>query len=141
MCHLVLAEFFGDAPFPLALNEGMAMLAEARVDNSRITLAGAAVAGEKKIPLRRLLTINRCKSDNAAVFYAESFSVTAYLHGRMTPRQFHEMLVHIKTGCPLDDAVQRAMYVPRDDEFLKRLTKAWETETLRQWQFLKVLEE
>ncbi len=140
MCHLVLAEFFGDAPCPLALNEGLAMLAEARVDNSRVLLTGAALAGGGKIPLRKLLRMDRCDADNAAVFYAESFSLTAYLHKRMTPGQFGEMLAHIKTGCPLDEAVQRALYVPGNETFGKRLSAAWEAEALRQWQFLQALD-
>ncbi len=141
MCHLVQAEFFGDAPCPLALNEGLAMMAEARVDNLRVLLAGAVMAGDKKIPLQKLLRTDRCDADNAAVFYAESFSLTSYLHKRMTPGQFGEMLSHIKTGCPLDEAVQRSLYVPGDETFLMRLSAAWESEALRQWQFLKAMEE
>ncbi len=140
MCHLVLAEFFGDAPCPLALNEGLAMMAEASVDNSRVLLAGTALLGDKKIPLRKLLMAERCNAENAAVFYAESFSLTAYLHKRMTPGQFREMLTHIKTGCPLEEAIQRALYVPIDETFLKCLSTAWEAETLRQWQFLNALD-
>ena len=116
------------------------MMAEARVDNSRVLLAGAALAGGEKIPLQKLLRMDRCGADNAAVFYAESFSLTAYLHKRMTPGQFGEMLTHIKTGCPLDEAVQRALYVPENETFLKRLSTAWEAEALRQWQFLKALD-
>lgn len=139
MCHLVLAEFFGDAPCPLALNEGLAMMAEASVDNSRVLLAGTAMLGDSKIPLRKLLMTERCNAENAAVFYAESFSLTAYLHKRMTPGQFREMLTHIKTGCPLEEAIQRALYVPIDETFGKRLSTAWEAEALRQWQFLNAL--
>ncbi|MDY7009319.1 MAG: peptidase MA family metallohydrolase [Planctomycetota bacterium] len=140
MCHLVQAEFFGDSPSPLMLSEGLAMMAEARVDNSRVLLVGAALAGDEKIPLQKLLGTDRCDAENAAVFYAESFSLTAYLHKRMTPGQFGEMLNHIKTGCPLDEAIQRSLYVPESETFMERLSAAWEAEALRQWQFLKALE-
>jgi len=140
MCHLVLAEYFGDAHCPLALNEGLAMMAEATVDNRRLLLAGAALAGSGRIPLPELLRMERCESDNAEVFYAESFSLAAYLHARLTADEFREMLEHIKTGLPLDEALQRALYVPPDERFLARLDKAWQTEAIRQSQFLRALE-
>ena len=141
LCHLVLAELFGDARCPLALNEGLAMMAEAEVDNSRVLLAGAALTGDRKIPLDRLLLMECCNGENAAVFYAEAFSLTSYLHSRLTSEQFQEMISHIKAGCPLDEALQRALYVPCDDTFLQRLTQAWEGEAIRQSQFLKALED
>ena len=139
LCHLVLAELFGAARCPLALNEGLAMMAEAEVDNSRVLLAGAAVAGDRKIALDRLLLMDRYKAENVAVFYAEAFSLTCFLHRRLTPEQFREMLAHIKGGCPLDEAVQRALYVPYDEAFLERLARSWENEAVRQSQFLKAL--
>jgi hypothetical protein len=140
MCHLVLAEYFGDAHCPLALNEGLAMMAEAAVDNARLLLAGAALAGNKKIALPGLLRTEGCSADNADVFYAESFSLTAYLHARLTREQFREMLAQIKAGFPLDEALQRALYVPPDPAFLERLARAWEAEAIRQAQFLKALD-
>lgn len=140
LCHLVLAELFGDAKCPLALNEGLAMMAEPAVDNSRILVAGAALAGGKKIRLETLLLMDRCAADDAAVFYAESFSLTCFLHSRLSRQQFREMLGHIKAGCPLDEAVQRALYVPREEVFLARLARAWEGEAIRQSQFLQALD-
>lgn len=140
LCHLVLAELFGDAHCPLALNEGLAMMAEAGVDNSRILVAGAALAGNKKIPLEMLLLMDRCGADTAAVFYAESFSLTSFLHSGLSQEQFREMLAHIKAGRPLDEAIQRALYVPREEAFLARLACAWETEAIRQSQFLHALD-
>ena len=41
----------------------------------------------------------------------------------------------------MDEAVQRSLYVPGDETFLMRLSAAWESEALRQWQFLKAMEE
>ena len=49
------------------------------------------------------------------------------------------MLAHIKGGRPLDEAVQRALYVPYDEAFLERLARSWESEAVRQSQFLKAL--
>ena len=141
MCHLVLAELFGEAVCPLALDEGLAMLAEASADNSRIVLAGSALTGEGKIPLARLLLMERCAKDEAAVFYAEAFSFADYLQSRMTRRQFGEMLDHVKAGRPLDEAIQRALYVPCDEAFLGKLARAWEAEAIKQSQFLRALDE
>lgn len=141
MCHLVVTESFGDAVCPLALDEGMAMLAEESPGNSRILLAGAALAGDQKIPLETLLVMDRCNGDNAAAFYAEAFSLTEYLHSRMTGCQFREMLDHLRAGCSVEEAAQRALYVPGDETFLPRLARAWEGEAIKQAQFLRALEE
>ncbi len=141
LCHLVLAELFGDADCPLVLNEGLAMLAEAAVDNSRVLLAGAALSADRKIPLEALLLIEQCQADTALVFYAESFSLTCFLHSRLSRQQFREMLAHIKAGCPLEEAIQRALYVPCDEAFLARLARAWEADAVRQSQFLQALDD
>ena len=140
MCHLVLAEYFGDAQCPLALNEGLAMMAEAGVENRRVLLAGAALGGKRGIPLSRLLMMKRCGAKNADVFYAEAFSLTAYLHARLTRTEFREMLAHVKAGCSLAAAIQRALYVPPDKQFVERLERAWVAEAVRQSQFLEALQ-
>jgi len=140
MCHLVLAEYFGDAHCPLAVNEGLAMMAEATVDNGRVRMAGVALLGTQRIALGDLLRLEQCDKNNAQVFYAESFSFTSYLHARLTGEQFREMLAHVKAGMALDQAIQRALYVPPDERFLGRLARAWETEAARQTQFLEALD-
>jgi len=140
MCHLVLAEYFGDAHCPLALNEGLAMMAEAGVENRRVLLAGAALGGKRGISLTRLLMMKRCGANNADVFYAEAFSLTAYLHARLTRTQFREMLAHVKAGCSLAAAIQRALYLPPDEQFVERLERAWVAEAIRQSQFLEALQ-
>ena len=141
MCHLVLAEQFGGAHCPLFLNEGLAMMAEYLVDNGRIKLAGAALGGETKIAVGDLLTSVRCPSEQAGVFYAEAYSLTDYVHGRLSPPQFREMLDHLKAGSPLDEAVQRALCVPPDGEFLTKLAAAWENDAIRQTHFLDAVED
>ena len=140
MCHLVLAEYFGDAHCPLALNEGLAMMAEATVHNGRVRLAGAALAGTSRIGLARLLRMDAHDVEDSDVFYAEAFSFTAYLHARLTGPQFREMLGHIQAGLPLDEALQRTLCLPPREDFLGRLAAAWEAEAVRQSQFLRALE-
>ena len=140
LCHLVFAEFLGDAPCPLALNEGLAMLAQASVDNSRLRLVGAAMTVGKAIPLEDLLMIQRGRPERMDLFYAESFSLVEYLYRNMSQQQFHEMLVNIKEGCCLSEALQRALCMPDDENFLKSLSLAWRNDAIKQWQFLKALD-
>jgi len=140
MCHLVVGELFGSAHCPLAINEGLAMMAEATVHNGRIRLAGAAIATGAAIDLPVLLRLDRCNAGNADVFYALSYSLMTYLHGRLTGGQFRETLGNLKDGLALDEALQRALYVPPDDEFLTRLDRSWRAEALRQSQFLRALD-
>lgn len=139
MSHLVLTEFFGDTHCPLAVNEGLAMLNEESVDNGRILLAGAAVGGDRGLPLARLLTVDRCNRENAAVVYAESYSLMRYLHARLTTEQFKDTLEHLKSGLPLDEAMQRALYVPAEEGFLDVMARAWAAEAIRQSHFLQAL--
>jgi hypothetical protein len=139
MCHLVLKEFFGDAPCPLTLNEGLAMLAEAEIDNDRVTLAGKALTGKAKIPLGKLIVTERVETPSKEVFYAEAFSFLEYLHSRLTRRQFRAFLDHVKSGCAIDEAIQRAIFAAVDDSFMPALAAAWEQQAVADWQTLEAL--
>jgi hypothetical protein len=140
MCHLVVTELFGQAYCPLAINEGLAMMSEAVVDNDRVRLTGAALRGDAKIALPELLTMDKCDADSAIVFYAESYSLGDFLHARLTPRQFSDLLANVKAGCSFDDALQRALCVPAEKDFMPRLAKAWEDYSIRNCQFLDALD-
>jgi len=139
MCHLVLEERFGQTGCPLFLNEGLAMLSEWEVDNERVILAGTALAGESRIPLDRLFARERHDIGDPAVFYAESFSFTEYLHGRLSEQQFKAFLGHIKDGCTVRDALQRALYLPPDSRFMGELASAWEEHAVAQAQIVQAL--
>jgi hypothetical protein len=140
LCHLVVKEFFGDAACPLFLNEGLAMLAESEPDAERLVLAGAALASKVKIALEDLLIRQRDNMGEPPVFYSESFSFIQFLRERMTERQFHEFLDHLKGGCPVADALQRALYVPPDESFTNALTGAWEDHAIQQSQVIRALQ-
>jgi hypothetical protein len=140
MCHLVLVEFFGQAHCPLALSEGLAMAAEPVANKANIVLAGAALAGQKKISLHDMLAARCCDAGNAAVFYAESYSLVNYLQCRLAPEAFKEMLQQLKAGCCLEEALQRAVCMPAEEGFLDRLGAAWENDAIRNAQFIQALE-
>jgi len=139
MCHLVLREYFGDATCPLFLDEGLAMLAESEVDNSRIELAGKVVASKARITLASLFVRHRHDIVKPAVFYAESYSFVEFLHGRLTTSQFAAFLRYVKGGCTIADALQRALYLPADESFVPALASAWEDHAVAQAQYLRAL--
>jgi len=141
LCHLVLREFFGDAHCPLFLDEGLAMLAEAADQNQRVRLAGAVLVGEGALPLPNLLACRRRDIRRPEVFYAEALSFTRYLRDRITARQFRAFLEHLKHGCTVADALQRALCVAPDRQFLPRLAAAWEDWAITETQFLRALDE
>jgi len=139
MCHLVIHEFFGDAGCPLFLNEGLAMMAEAEVDNDRVLLAGAALTGKKGFSLDRLFTRDRRSIGDPAVFYAASFSFVEFLHTRMTGRQFTAFLKHVKDGCSISDALRRGVYALDDPAFAAALEEAWQGHAILQAQLAKAI--
>lgn len=140
LCHLVTREFFGDANCPLFLNEGLAMLSEPKVDNDRLTLAGLALAGKERLPLESLLACRRDNLGKVDVFYAEAYSFTDYLRTKLGQRQFKDFLDHVRDGCTVADAIQRALCVPGDDDkFLPALAEAWQDRAIQQAQVTRAL--
>jgi len=139
MCHLVLQEYFGDVQCPLVLNEGLATLAESETDNARVMLAGVALGGRDGASLDDLFARQRYSMGDPAVFYAKSFTFTEFIRSRMTQTQFREFLSHVKDGCAIGDAIQRALCVPDNDEFVPALGREWQDRTVIQAQFLRAL--
>lgn len=139
MCHLVLKESFGDVACPLFLNEGLAMTAEAEVDNNRVLLAGAALSGGGRIDLDQLFIRGRSDMGDVSTFYAESFSFASFLHRKMTPEQLRAFLDHLKNGCTVSDALQRSYYMPLDEAFAGKLESAWQEYAITQAQYVHAL--
>lgn len=139
LSHLVLHEFFGESHCPLFLDEGLAMLAEAEPDDNRIVLAGTALAAGRHLPLPQLFLTTRSDLDDPAVFYAQAVSFVEYLRDRMSREQFRRFLENIRSGSPVTDALQRALYVPPDEEFLSELARAWQDHAVAQAQYIRAL--
>jgi hypothetical protein len=136
MCHLVLTEFLGDASCPLALHEGLAMLAEAEPDNRKLLLAGKALATDGKIPLDGLLLAERGDLAESELFYAEALSFFEFLHGRLSRAEFKAFLVHVRNGATVIEALQQALYLPKDETFTASLAAAWQAHAVADAQFL-----
>jgi len=139
MCHLVIKELFGDAYCPLFLNEGLAMMAESRVENSRVRLAGRTVAGKALRHLESICLARQYNVQEPVVFYAESYSFVEFLHGRLTGPQFRDLLTNLQQGCTVADALQRSLYMPASDSFTADLANAWEDHAIAQSQYLEAL--
>ncbi|NLW85932.1 MAG: hypothetical protein GXY38_03575 [Planctomycetes bacterium] len=125
MSHLVMQERFGDAPCPLFLNEGLAMVNESADHNERILRAGAVLADEADYSLESLLLHTPPDGGQAEAFYALSYSFTSYLYSRLSHQRFDLLLEHIKEGCTFADALQRTLHVVPRDDFLLELCLAW----------------
>lgn len=139
LCHLVLTEWFGDAPSPLYLQEGLAMLAESGPQVDRLVLAGSAAATGKALPLEELLTRQEYPAQDRALFYAEVYSFVAYLHERLTARQFADALAELKAGNALNEALHRALSMAHDEQFMSQLEHAWRQDAIDQAQMLSAL--
>ena len=140
LCHMMIRELFSEADCPLVVNEGLAMLSEYTIDNERIVLAGTALAGKGKIPLDRLLATQWQEMDSPGIFYAEAFSLLEFVYTRLSRRQQAEFLDHMRTGSTFVEALERALAVPSDRAFTRRLATAWEDHTIAQAQFLRALD-
>ena len=141
LCHLVLREYFGDAACPLLINEGMAMMVEWKTDNTRLVEAAAVLSDEMKPSLDELLVAHRQDVQHPTEFYAEAFSFVAFLHSRLSAAQFHEFLEQVKGGCTVGEAIQRALYVCPDEEFLTALAVAWQDYAVAHVQYLRAVED
>ena len=141
LCHLVLREYFGDAACPLLINEGMAMMVEWKADNTRLVEAAAALSDEVNPSLDELLVARRQDVERPAEFYAEAFSFVSFLHSRLSAAQFQEFLVQVKGGCTVGEALQRALYVCPDEEFLTSLAAAWQDYAVAHVQYLHAVED
>ncbi|MCD4824474.1 MAG: hypothetical protein K8S55_07695 [Phycisphaerae bacterium] len=159
ICHIMLREYFAAQPVappktkktgksgdattprcPLALHEGLAMLAERGVDNFRVELAAAAIAAKQDTPLPKLLghdTYNQVSS--LALFYAESYSFAEFLRGKLSDEQFSDFLAELRRGSKMDVAISRAMALPHEKDFLLKLSKAWKKYAALQGKILRSL--
>lgn len=130
LCHVVIREWLGDAECPIALQEGLAMLAEADGQEARILQAAEAFADGSGVSLRELLATPALEGPRASLLYAQSLSLTTYLRDRLTREQFVQTLGHMKTGCDLVTALQRTLCVTEDAEFVASLEQAWRQYTI-----------
>lgn len=125
---------------PLALHEGLAMLAEHGIDNFRVELAAAAIAAKQDTPLSQLLghnTYNQVPS--LPLFYAESYSFAEFLRGRLSDEQFGNFLAELRRGSKVDVAISRAMTLPHEKDFILKLSKAWKKYATLQGKILQSL--
>jgi len=146
--HILLHEFIErgpkgrSRPLPLAINEGLSMTSERKVDNRRIVLVGRAFSDSKKrsIDLRRLLSItNYSQIDDLPLFYAESFSFVQFLRERLSLMQLGELLRQLRLGIDFETALRRAILMPDSDDFFQRLDSAWQKYAILQEQILRFI--
>jgi hypothetical protein len=134
ICHLLTAEFLARSPrrrqapaaLPLAIEEGLAGLAESDAGEQRMAIAAAAAAAGKHIPLATLLDADHLEDvDDPQLFYAQSISVMAFLKERLGKRQFTRWLDQLRRGHDPAEAIQRTLASRTDKDMLEKLEDAW----------------
>ncbi len=150
--HLVLWEYFQtssapDKPWPAAIHEGLAMLAEKTVDKTRLLLAGASLACEPNqspgndLPLERLLLAKPFdKSTNAAVFYAQSYSFAGFLLDKLNSLQYINFLAQLHSGQDINHALQDVLDQKDDPAFMVKLSNDWQKHAILQAQIIRALQ-
>lgn len=147
LSHVAQEEYFRPAPgqdldVPLAIQEGLSILAERGDKSHHVRLAGTALAGPRAIPLERLLLLHRYdQAESSALFYAESYSFMEFLRGKMTRGQYGDFLGHLRSGEPVSEAVRMALALPQSENFLQRLDAAWRNYAILQTQLLRVVQD
>ncbi|NLF29479.1 MAG: hypothetical protein GX591_01175 [Planctomycetes bacterium] len=132
IAHAVLEARFVKASAPLYLQEALAVAAEAGEHRTAILLAGLAVAEGRDLPLEDLVRRDEVEAEQAALFYAQSYSLVTYLRRQLTERQFKRFLDELAGGQPTFDALRRALRVGHDASFAARLQQAWRDDAVRQ---------
>jgi hypothetical protein len=147
LTHVLQEEYFRpargqDLDVPLAIQEGLSIMAEQGDKSHHVQLAGTALAGPRAIPLQQLLLLRRYdQAETPALFYAESYSFMEFLRGKMTRGQYGDFLGHLRSGEPVDEAVRLALAMPQSENFLQRLDVAWRNYAILQNQLLQVVQD
>lgn len=110
LTHLVLHEYFGERPIPLALNEGLAMYMERGSTAKYESGLAEAVRAGKYIPFRTLYASMAYPKEtgHVGVFYAESASATRFLVSELGRDGMGILLGELKRGQSMGAAVRTA---------------------------------
>jgi len=125
LCHVVLAEFFGQKTCPLWLQEGLAVLAEYDRGRSRDKLVREYVKLGNTIPFRRLFTARTYDKEQLSLFYAQSACVARFLFDQLSSRQSLEFLEHIRSGQSVRIAIERPLCLKPLPGRIQRLEQSW----------------
>ena len=111
LTHLVLREYFGERPIPMALNEGLAMYMEAGNRADRYDWpAYQAAKGGKHFPLATLYAAYGYPKGRKRIwlFYSQSASATRFLVDSLGPAATAVMLEELKHGQTMQIALRKA---------------------------------
>jgi hypothetical protein len=107
--HLLIGEAifgpFGD--IPTWLNEGLAKYAEGDLDDSHKKVFNDAIQNKALISLRSLSSQFPSDSTQAALAYAESYSVVQFLLDTYGWEKMNQLIIIFKDGSTYDNALQK----------------------------------
>ena len=138
LCHVVLTDWFGDRQCPLFLQEGLAMLTEHGPHDSYVLLAGAA-AVDGAIDLATLTAATAYPAGREDLFYAQSYSLVAYLYRTLGDGRFRDFLGFMKSGSTLVDAVNRAADDDHKPCTQNDVESSWRRDAITQAMVLRAL--
>ena len=126
IAHLLMGELDinrwkkGKLSIPLAIHEGIAILAEGRCNDELLMRAGINMACARKKTCantqnhishfdKLMQESNYTRLANACDFYAESYSLVEYLMRELKPEGLGKLLHYLENGETLDEAIQLTM--------------------------------
>ncbi|MDD3948460.1 MAG: hypothetical protein PHT43_03230 [Anaerolineaceae bacterium] len=125
----------GQPAIPLALHEGIAILAEGKCNDELLMKAGMALdciaengcesASESIARFDRLLNTNDYGTlSDSCNFYAESYSLAEYLMTELKPEGLSRLMTSLGDGLSIDAALQKTI-CDESDAFKHNLIKKW----------------
>ena len=150
--HILVGEFFKinadsgkkNVPqelCPLALLEGMSIIAEKMPQDQRMIIIGMLQSSNPNmLSLKQLLTLDKySQSIDPAIFYAQAYSFVEFLRSRLTEMQFTELMKNMREGESFEVALQRALFLNSSSKFMAQLEKAWKDHLITQYKIVQSL--
>ncbi|MDD4869654.1 MAG: peptidase MA family metallohydrolase [Kiritimatiellae bacterium] len=134
LTHLVLRDFMGfKGEIPLWLNEGVSQWEEPAKRTQMVKIAGRLAAGNKYIPLDKLMLVNvrQLVADvKVGEFYAQSVSLVGFLIEKHGSERFRIFCGQLRNGRGLEDALRFAY--PDSLRNIDDLERAWKKYVMEQ---------
>jgi hypothetical protein len=108
LTHLVIEQVILNpyGGIPVWLNEGLAMSSESKLDDTLANYLYGAVASRDFISVKSLASPFSAYSGEAALSYAQSYSIVQYLVSTYGQEKMFELLTTFREGATYDDALE-----------------------------------
>ncbi len=124
LTHIVVGRAFGGVDIPRWLNEGLAMYEAKEWDLNRMANITQGVLSGRLIPLRELTQDFPLEPEAAALAYAQSFYLVAYLLDKKGAEGFHQFIREYAKGRSFEQVLKQTYglgLVELEEEWLAHL--------------------